>query len=226
MFTWCHKFCCMSLVILYYYFVHFIERRPNWVGIFQMGLTSDLYWFKNISWSIYMTVLKMMSKFLLAVFTFELMWSPKVRFWSIITPRFFSFSTFSSSTSWLFDVIVYLIPVSCLPIWRWWHLMILNNIFQILAKLTALLRLYWTLLSLVFGTTAYILCVGKQFRKHIYDIRQVIYEYQEENWTKNTSFGYSASDVYPGWLKAVDYNSLFSSRKNFLTQPWILPHIS
>ena len=76
--------------------------------------------------------------------------------------------------------------------------MILNNIFQILAKLTALLRLYWTLLSLVFGTTAYILCVGKQLHKHLYDIRQVIYEYQEENWTKNTSLGYSASDVYPG----------------------------
>ena len=34
--------------------------------------------------------------------------------------------------------------------------MILNNIFQTLAQSTALFRLYWTLLSLVFGTLAYI----------------------------------------------------------------------
>ena len=58
-----------------------------------------LYRFKNISWSKNVKVLKMMPKFLLAVFTLELMWSLNVRFLSIITPRSFAFSTFSSSTS-------------------------------------------------------------------------------------------------------------------------------
>ena len=103
-------------------------------------------------------VLKIIPRFLLDMFTFEFIWSLKERFLSIITLRSFSLSTFSSSVSWLFDDMVYLIPLSCLPMCKWWHFMILKSILHIFAQLAAQFRLFWTLVSTIWlDTTAYIL---------------------------------------------------------------------
>ena len=61
----------------------------------KCGRTSDLYKDINISVSRYVNVLKIMPKFLLAKLTFADMWSLKVNLLSIITPKSFSFATFS-----------------------------------------------------------------------------------------------------------------------------------
>ena len=120
----------------------------------------DLFKFKNISSSMKVNVLKIILRFLLAtcIFTLEFIWSLQVRFWSIITPRFFSLSTFSSSISWLFDAMEYMIPLSCLPMYKWWHHMILKSILHIFFQLATRFRLFWTLVSTIWlDTTAYIL---------------------------------------------------------------------
>ena len=140
--------------------------------------------------------------------------------------KVFSFSTFSTSTYWLFDIIVYLIPVSCFPVCRWWHLIILNNIFQTLAQSTALSRLYWTLLSLVFGTTAYILASSAN-------------SFISTSMTSGRSFKNIRKRTVPRTLPwgiplvmfiQVDLEPLTIARcslpeRNSLTQPWILPRI-
>ena len=55
----------------------------------------DLYRFRNISVSMYVKVLKMIPRFLLAMLIFEVMWSLKVNLLSNSTPKSFSLSTFS-----------------------------------------------------------------------------------------------------------------------------------
>ena len=54
----------------------------------------------------------MIPTFRLAILTFEVMWSLDVKFWSIMTPRSFSFLTISSSTCWPSDSIVYVVSVN------------------------------------------------------------------------------------------------------------------
>ena len=57
------------------------------------GRTIDLYRFKNISLSMYVKLMNIIPRFLFAIFTFFVMWSRKLSYSSINTPRSFYDST-------------------------------------------------------------------------------------------------------------------------------------
>ena len=66
------------------------------VAYSKLGCTSDLKRLRNISLSMYVNVLKISPRFLLAIEILQLMRSPKDRDLSMITPRSFYESTHSS----------------------------------------------------------------------------------------------------------------------------------
>ena len=70
--------------------VHTLVAYSKW------GCTSDLKRLRNMSLSMYVNVLKISPRFLLAIEILLLMCSPKDRDLSMITPRSFSESTLSS----------------------------------------------------------------------------------------------------------------------------------
>ena len=158
-----------------------------------------------------------MPRFLLAIFTLEFIWSQKVKFPSVITPRPFSFFTFSNSICWLFDIMVYLVPLSCLPMCRWRHFMMLKSILQTSVQLTARFRLLWILfLSAWFDTTAFIFAPSSNnYISTSMTSGKSCIQYQEQYRAKNTTLGNITCYVFLRRVCIVYNYSLFTPLQKF-----------
>ena len=104
--------------------------------------------------------------------------------------------------------------------------MILNDIFQTLAQPTALFRLYWTLLSLVFGTTAYILASSaNSFISTAMTSGRSFMNTRKRTGPRTLPWGIPLMMFNQVDLEPLTITRCSLPERNVLTQPWILPRI-